>query len=136
MISFIIPGKPCAWQRARLSKGGRHHFTDTITRTVKNAVGWHFKKAFPGHTLWIGPVRLLVTAYFPIAKSTSQKKRCEMHSDKVWYPHKSDWDNIGKLPSDALNGVAYIDDCQVVDGRVLKYYSPRPRIEIELEELS
>lgn len=34
--------------------------------------------------------------------------------------HAGDWDNLGKVVSDALNGVAYKDDRQVVDGRVIK----------------
>jgi len=137
VIRLTVPGKPRAWQRARLAKGGRHHFTDDKTRGAKKSVAWAYRMALPG---WShckeGPVRLWVTAYFPIPLRTPRALRAKMETETVWYPHKSDWDNIGKLPSDALNGIAYIDDCQVVDGRVLKYYSPQPRVEIELEELA
>lgn len=138
MIRLTILGKPRAWQRARLSKRGRHHFTDKITHAVKAAVGWHFVKANPGHEPWgqKTPVRLWVMAYFPIPINTPKALHAKMETETVWYPYKSDWDNIGKLPSDALNGIAYIDDCQIVDGRVRKYYSPRPRVEIELENLT
>ena len=40
-------------------------------------------------------------------------------------PPKSDWDNVGKAVSDALNGVAYQDDEQVVIGRVTRRYASR-----------
>lgn len=136
MIVFTIPGKPRAWQRARLAKRGCHHFTDDKTRTAKSDIAWAFNAARPSHVhRWSGPVRLCVTAYFPIPVNTPKAIRSAMEAGNVWYPHKSDWDNIGKLPSDALNGIAYIDDGQIVDGRVRKYYSARPRIEIEIEEL-
>lgn len=39
--------------------------------------------------------------------------------------YKPDVDNIAKLVMDALNGVAYVDDCQVRELRVTKY--PRVR---------
>jgi len=135
MIALTIPGKPRAWQRARLSRRGRHHFTDDNTRAAKEVVMWTYTGARPERVRWKGPVRLWVTAYFPIPLRTPKALRAKMETETVWYPYKSDWDNIGKLPSDALNGIAYVDDCQVADGRVRKYYSPRPRVEIELEEL-
>lgn len=50
---------------------------------------------------------------------------------------RSDWDNIGKLVSDALNGVFWEDDRQIVDGRVQKLSCPKgqERTEIIIEEL-
>ena len=46
-----------------------------------------------------------------------------------------DWDNIGKIVTDALNGLAYEDDKQIVDAHVIKLYSDQPRVEVELEEI-
>ena len=43
---------------------------------------------------------------------------------------KPDWDNLGKLVSDALNGIAYGDDKSVVEARVMKFYSELPRTEV------
>lgn len=39
------------------------------------------------------------------------------------FPPKCDWDNLGKGVSDALTGIAWDDDDQVVDGRVRKRYA-------------
>lgn len=36
---------------------------------------------------------------------------------------KPDWDNVGKLVGDSLNGVAYLDDAQIFDGRVQKAWT-------------
>ena len=43
---------------------------------------------------------------------------------------KPDWDNIGKLVADALNGIAYDDDKCIVDAQVRKFYSDQPRTDI------
>ena len=49
---------------------------------------------------------------------------------------RPDWDNIGKLITDALiNNLAYHDDSQIVSCTVEKYYSEQPRVEVEIEEI-
>lgn len=48
---------------------------------------------------------------------------------------KPDWDNIGKIVTDALNGVAYHDDAQIVDAQVRKFYSKDPRVEIIIQDI-
>ncbi len=51
------------------------------------------------------------------------------------HPGKTpDWDNIGKIICDALNGIAYRDDSHIVDGRTIKKYSDQPRVEVEIWE--
>lgn len=42
--------------------------------------------------------------------------------EQVYVVTTPDWDNLGKIVSDALNGVAYADDRQIADGRVIKRY--------------
>ena len=48
---------------------------------------------------------------------------------------RPDWDNIGKIITDALNEVAYHDDAQIVEAIVEKYYSDNPRVEVTIKEL-
>ncbi len=62
-----------------------------------------------------GPMKLTVFAF------RASARRC-------------DWDNLGKLVSDALNGVCWFDDSQVVDARVVKLIDrERPRTEVTVE---
>lgn len=49
---------------------------------------------------------------------------------------KPDWDNIGKKYSDMYNGNVWIDDANVIEGTVKKYYSCLPRVEITLHFLN
>ena len=135
MISLTIPGNPVGKQRARVCKTG-HAFTPAKTVNYETLIKELFAVQYSGHVPWNGPVLMNLTAYFQIPKSTPKKQRAEMETEHVWYPHRIDGDNLWKIIADALNGLVYIDDGQLVDGRVLKYYSLRPRVEIELEELT
>ncbi len=46
---------------------------------------------------------------------------------------KNDWDNFHKLSMDSLSGIAYLDDSQIQQAIVTKYYDKKnPRIEIEI----
>ena len=48
---------------------------------------------------------------------------------------KPDWDNIAKN-LDALTGIVWYDDTQIVDGRVLKMIvSDEPKLVVEVEKL-
>jgi Holliday junction resolvase RusA-like endonuclease len=46
-----------------------------------------------------------------------------------------DWDNIGKKYSDMIQHGLLVNDSIIVDGRVRKYYSFKPRVEISIEYL-
>lgn len=49
-----------------------------------------------------------------------------------------DWDNLAKAVCDALQGIAYLNDHQVVDGRCRKRYAAldeRPRTVISIREV-
>lgn len=53
----------------------------------------------------------------------------------VMNAHKPDVDNLLKFVMDAMNGVFYKDDGQIVTIIVNKFYSPNPRTEIGISEL-
>ena len=46
---------------------------------------------------------------------------------------KPDFDNIQKIICDALNGVAYHDDSQIVKADIEKVYSTTPHVEVNVE---
>ena len=53
----------------------------------------------------------------------------------LYCPKKPDFDNVAKFVCDALNGVFWIDDKVIVDGRCIKMYSEQPRIELKVKEI-
>ena len=48
---------------------------------------------------------------------------------------KPDCDNIAKIILDALNGIAFHDDSQIVTLEVFKYYSERPKVYVDIWEV-
>jgi Holliday junction resolvase RusA-like endonuclease len=80
------------------------------------------------------PVRVNVTARFPIAESWSKKKRASALAGTIWPCTKPDSDNLLKC-LDGLNGIVWIDDKQVVVATIRKIYSDRPGLTIEVDSL-
>jgi Holliday junction resolvase RusA-like endonuclease len=47
---------------------------------------------------------------------------------------RPDCDNYAKSTLDALNGICWLDDAQIVHLTVSKHYSEKPRVEIDISE--
>ena len=131
---MTIPGEPCAKARPRVTRAG---ITYTPAKTVnyETLVKELFCVGYPDHRPVDIPVRMLLRAYFSIPKSWSKKKQWEAQLGTIRPTKRPDWDNVGKLISDALNGLAYKDDAQIVEATTAKWYSDRPRLEIEITEV-
>ena len=84
--------------------------------------------------MFSGAVEIEIHAYYEIPKSASRKRVLDMVSDRERPTKKPDGDNIAKAVCDALNGVAYKDDSQVVDLTVRKYYSKFPHVQVFISE--
>jgi Holliday junction resolvase RusA-like endonuclease len=82
-----------------------------------------------------GAIKATITAYMPIPKSESKKKKAAMEAGLIRPKTKVDIDNICKAILDALNKIAYDDDGQIVELHAKKLYSENPRAEIILEEI-
>jgi hypothetical protein len=127
-IWFTVPGEPRGWARARTQ--GARFFTDTKTRSEKQAVAaWAIEA---GARIIDGPVDVRLTAYLRIPKSASKKLRAAMLANIQRPTKKPDNDNLAKLALDALNGVCWHDDVQVVDLTVRKFWSDDPRLVVEI----
>lgn len=81
------------------------------------------------------PLKVKIIAYYDIPQSISKKKRQQMINNEILPTKKPDTDNIAKGILDALNGIAYLDDKQVVKLEVEKHYSQNARVEVTIEEL-
>jgi Holliday junction resolvase RusA-like endonuclease len=132
--SFVIPGDPMGQQRPRFKRMG--NFVKTYdppeSKEYKAKVIQVARAA--GVRQMIGPVRLDINAYLPRPKRLWRKL-----DPSGAIPVESatpDWDNIGKIISDALSkGLAYADDSQVWHGTVRKWYHAKdglPRVEVSI----
>lgn len=138
MIRFELHGEPVGWQRTGLRvitpKFGKPFasvYTPAETRACENALALAAKVAMKGRGPLDGPLLLCVTAFMPVPRSWSQRKRDAALAGTVRPTVKPDWDNLGKM-TDALKGIVWSDDTQVVDGRVVKRYAENPRLRVEV----
>lgn len=86
------------------------------------------------HQIISTAVKFCVDAYFPIP--ISQMKGYEILLAEEGYIRSlvtKDWDNIGKTYSDMIQNYLIINDNIIIDGRVRKFYSLRPHVDIRLE---
>ena len=116
MIHLRIPGKPQAKQRARVGKWGG--YTPKPTADAEAHIQAIAMAA--GIDRMEGPLTMICKFVYAPPKSWSKRKRQDAMG--TWKTTKPDKDNLEKLVCDALNGIAYKDDAQLVASKVTKFY--------------
>lgn len=133
-IRFTVPGEPVAQGRPRFST--QHGFVRAYdprkSSDYKTLVRTFAIKSCTQR--FLGAVEMSVDIYRSIPKSWSKKKRELANSGLIKPTLKPDVDNYVKGIKDALNGVCYVDDSQVVVLFIAKHYSFEPRVEIVIKE--
>lgn len=108
--------------------------TPPDTKEAEAKVRDAFRRAHPRHRPYTGPVLLRFTAVFETPRSFNRALREAAARGKLYAVKKPDKDNIEKLIVDALNGIAFVDDQQVMGGGLKRYGTPA-RLEISFEPL-
>jgi Holliday junction resolvase RusA-like endonuclease len=129
-LTFEIPGPPVPQPRPKIStRGGHgrayvekkhpiHVYRQAVQLAATSAARWN------GHKPTDGPVVLEVLAVFTRPPSHLNAAG-EPRATAPAFPPRCDWDNLGKGVADAITdcGAIWLDDDQVVDGRVRKRYA-------------
>lgn len=141
MVEFIIPGIPVPQARPRAGKiqrgrrkGKTIMYDPETSRDYKSYVSLIAKQHAP-KTLLEGNLRAVIKFYRQIPKSTTKKDRIEYLAGIQRPIVKPDIDNYSKSVLDALNGIIYQDDSQVVSLQADKFYSDDPRVELTIYEM-
>lgn len=124
MIEIVLLGQPRGKERPRLTKAG-HVYTPEKTRDYEAALKYAAKEAMGDRPPFDGPLALDMVVKVPIARSWSKTRQAAARSGAERPTKKPDFDNYAKTV-DALNLVVWIDDSQIVEGRVRKFYSDKP----------
>ena len=121
-LLFRVNGMPQGEARPRFTRQGRA-YTPKKTRDYEADIKAAALKAamLQGWLKTDQPMRVHVCAWFPAPKSYSKKKRAACEAGDIYPTKKPDADNIAKC-LDALNGVIWHDDAQVVECIVRKRY--------------
>ena len=129
-ISESITGK----QRPRMNTYTGRAYTPNKTKNYEYLVRQLFVYKYPKFEPIVGRVKLSVIAYFELPKNISKQKEAEMLAGTISPTKKPDWDNIGKIISDALNKFAFKDDAQIIEATIIKKYARTPKVLVRIEE--
>ena len=128
MKRLTIPGKPVAKQSFKFTRGGRR-YTEKHVTDYKTMVAYHGTQAF--HRPFEGPLEVRILGYWP-SRKPDRKKVPRPAERKATKP---DADNLAKSVLDGLNGIAFLDDAQVVRLVVETWHAAQgdpPRVEVEV----
>ena len=129
-ISFCIYTDPKATPRPRVNR-----FTHTFY--VKGAANnrKQFKKWIDSidHPFIHTPFKFQCDTYSETPKSMNAVETILAEFGLIRPVSRPDWDNLGKTYSDMIHEGLILDDSLIIDGRVRKFYSTKPRVEIFIE---
>ena len=131
-LDFTVEGEPRGKGRPRFTRKG-FAYTDAATRDYETLIACRAAEAMPCPATEL-PVAVLIFIYKGVPKSWTMAKR-RRAMDGLEIPGKPDLDNVAKGVLDAMNGVVYVDDTQVVRLVVQKQYSLEPRLEVSVKEM-
>lgn len=131
-VGFRVEGPPVPWSRARISSrnGKITPFTPAKMRAYQNKIKAAAKEAMRGDPPMEGPIKVMVTVVLPIPKSFSKKRTELAKKEKILPTTRPDVDNYAKIAFDAMNGIFYLDDAQIVWFSCCKYYGASPSLTV------
>ena len=134
-VVFNVPGNPVGKQRARYAKRGNfvQTYTPEKTRTYETLIREHAQQAMGSSEALETPVTVYLYITHAVPSSYS-KKRKEACLNRFERPKKPDLDNVAKAFMDAMNGIVYLDDVQVVSLHVTKLYGTESRVDVCIRE--
>lgn len=92
------------------------------------------KRLLPKYDIIFTSTRFYVHTYQPIPTSVAKGEEILAAEEGYINPTSDpDWDNLGKTYSDMLQKYLLVNDNIIIDGRVVKHYSIKPRVEIHIE---
>ena len=130
---FIIHAAPVGKARPRVTAHGT--YTPKKTKDYEALVQREYKAQCRDIYFGTGAIAVMIEAYYPIPKSASKTKRQRMLSREIRPTVKPDFDNVCKAVCDALNGIAYYDDAQIVEVGFIKMYDDSPRVKVRIFSL-
>lgn len=120
-IELVFDVLPMGAKRPRVTRRGTYNEPEYTSYKIQ--LKYLFKRSYPHHIPFEDPIEM--DLHFEFVKSKSCKK-----TDHV---KKPDLSNLIKSVEDALNGVAYKDDAQIVTLVCNKRYSDKNQIRIKIK---
>jgi Holliday junction resolvase RusA-like endonuclease len=130
-VIYSVEGNPVGKQRPRFSRG--RTYTPKKTVDYERLIAAKALSAMAPTLPLETPVAVYIWINHAIPSSYS-KRRKEACLNGLEFPKKPDLDNVAKLYLDAMNGIVYKDDVQVVKLRVSKRYDTVASVHVLVRE--
>jgi Holliday junction resolvase RusA-like endonuclease len=139
-VSFIVLGPPApAGSKQAFVRGGKAIVTDASKRSRpwKSRVSAAAQDAMNGAEPFDGPVllRLTFTVKRPLSHFKSTGELGAAGIRKPWPTSRPDALKLARAVEDALTGIVYRDDAQIVLEAVSKHYATAEGVAVEVLEL-
>ena len=135
-LEFFIFGKVKPKQSFRYTRFG-HKYTPSDVKQYARDIQRTFYATYPK---WLPsmffdkPLKVELSVYMKMPNSFSKIKKHRALAGELRPLVKPDCDNISKNILDALNGIAYPDDKQIVELTIKKYYGNSDMVNVRIEE--
>ena len=132
-ITIRFNEKPVPRQSHRTSfRGGSAVTFDPQSNKLLELRAMTWCQLEDGHEPWSReiPVVVSIQAVFAIPASWPKQRRAMAFSGEECHTHVPDCDNMAKLYMDAIKGIVFDDDAQVVGRMVGKSYAEKPAVVI------
>lgn len=139
LMEIVVYGEPTPQGRPRFTKTG-HTYDPERSRNYKQLVRFwvtqHLKK-IDDWKPFENALCVDLTFFVGIPSSWTKKKRIGASVGKIRPISKKlgDLDNMVKCVTDAISGLVYVDDSQIVNLGASKYYSDTPRCVLKVIEI-
>jgi Holliday junction resolvase RusA-like endonuclease len=123
VVTFTVDGDPVPKGRPRFARRGQfvQTYTDAKTIDYETHVAMKARQAIGASEPLEGALTVFLYLRYGVPTSYS-KKRKEACLRGVEYPKKVDLDNVYKSITDAMQGIVYLNDSQIVEAHITKVY--------------
>lgn len=138
-VSIVLPGEPkgkgAPRARVRLAQGRPYAqiYSDPDTRSYEGMLRQEGALAMRGRNPLANALRVRVIAHMSIPTSWSGTRKSAALAGYVRPTVRPDWENIAKT-LDALTGIVWVDDRQIVSGVIEKFYADKPMLVVDVWE--
>ena len=135
--TFTVYGKPIGKGRARITtRGGfAHAYTPKNTADYEKQVREAYLNKYGNLAPSEKPIAVTIVAEFEPTASWSKKKKAAALAQELSHTSKPDLDNVLKSINDAINGMAYKDDSQIIIIEATKRYGTENKVTVTIREV-
>ena len=123
VVTFTVDGDPVPKGRPRFARRGQfvQTYTDSKTIEYETHVALKARQAIGATKPLEGALNVFLYLRYAVPPSYSKKRKKACLAGQE-YPKRIDLDNVYKSITDAMNGIVYLDDSQIVEAHIRKVY--------------